>query len=211
MADVEAEIEPLVRSCVVDLVNNNPEPEPQPPVEPATPPEKHFEVQPHTQSDTEPLLPSIEVEPVNNKSASPPDTQLETELPSQPTEVEIVANKSGCSTGRKNIRLPSIRDTVGPQLLLPRPDSDDRPTPTAVPRFYVPGQSRLYLDDLPIVIYEIEGVYYNMTQPLNETRSTHLRLTVDQREITYTLEVVQQPEKARACGSGPRCVFCSNP
>lgn len=204
MADLEAEIEPPVRSLIVDLVNNSPEPEPHPPVEAATPPEKRFEAQPHTQSDTEPLLASIEGDSVNDKSASLPDTQLE-------TEVEPVANKSGCSTGRKNIRLPSIRDTVGPQLLLPRPDSDERPPPTAVPRFYVPGQSRLYLDDLPIVIYEIEGVYYNMTQPVNETRSTHLRLTVDQREITYTLEVVQQPEKARACGSGPRCMFCSNP
>ncbi|EXJ93503.1 hypothetical protein A1O1_01895 [Capronia coronata CBS 617.96] len=43
-----------------------------------------------------------------------------------------------------------------------------------------------------------------MAQPRNETRSEHSRMTIDGRRITYHLEVVQQPEKARACGSGPR-------
>ncbi|KEF54921.1 uncharacterized protein A1O9_09364 [Exophiala aquamarina CBS 119918] len=43
-----------------------------------------------------------------------------------------------------------------------------------------------------------------MAQPTNETRSSHSRWTVDRREIKYKLEVVQQPEKARACGSGLR-------
>jgi len=36
----------------------------------------------------------------------------------------------------------------------------------------------------------------------NETKSEFSRKTVDGRQITYALEVVQQPEKARACGSG---------
>ncbi|KIW46061.1 hypothetical protein, variant [Exophiala oligosperma] len=41
-----------------------------------------------------------------------------------------------------------------------------------------------------------------MAQPRNETRSDFARKTVDGRTITYALEVAQQPEKARACGSG---------
>ncbi|OQV09321.1 hypothetical protein CLAIMM_13454 isoform 1 [Cladophialophora immunda] len=43
-----------------------------------------------------------------------------------------------------------------------------------------------------------------MQQPPNETKSTVSRFTIDRRCIRYSLEVVQQPEKARACGSGPR-------
>ncbi|ETI24427.1 hypothetical protein G647_03796 [Cladophialophora carrionii CBS 160.54] len=41
-----------------------------------------------------------------------------------------------------------------------------------------------------------------MQQPPHETRNEFHRTTIDRRTITYTLEVVQQPEKARACGSG---------
>lgn len=73
-----------------------------------------------------------------------------------------------------------------------------------MPLLYIPGVTQVYLDDLPVVSYHIVGVYYNMAQPTNETRSSHSRWTVDRREIKYNLEVVQQPEKARACGSGPR-------
>lgn len=98
-------------------------------------------------------------------------------------------------------RLPSIRDLVGDQLILPKPSAAP-----ALPELFIPGCTQLYLDDLPIVSYEIVGVWYNMAQPTNETRSSHSRWTVDRREIKYKLEVVQQPEKARACGSGPRCM-----
>lgn len=32
------------------------------------------------------------------------------------------------------------------------------------------------------------------------------RVTRDGRHLWYQLEVLQQPERARACGSGPKCL-----
>lgn len=102
--------------------------------------------------------------------------------------------------------LPGLREVVGSEIaaqrsLLPQPP---RPEP---PEFYIPGVSVIYIDDQPIRTYDIGDAQYNMAQPANETRSEHSRMTIDGRCITYHLEVVQQPEKARACGSGPRCKF----
>lgn len=38
----------------------------------------------------------------------------------------------------------------------------------------------------------------------NETKSTSVRTTKDNRTIRYNLQVIQQPERARACGSGAK-------
>lgn len=38
----------------------------------------------------------------------------------------------------------------------------------------------------------------------NETKSTSVRTTKDGRSIRYNLQVIQQPERARACGSGAK-------
>jgi len=38
----------------------------------------------------------------------------------------------------------------------------------------------------------------------NETKSTSLRTTKDGRQIRYNLQVIQQPVRARACGSGAK-------
>ncbi|KAF2836924.1 hypothetical protein M501DRAFT_938356 [Patellaria atrata CBS 101060] len=38
----------------------------------------------------------------------------------------------------------------------------------------------------------------------NETRSTSSRITKEGKKITYELHVIQQPERARACGSGAK-------
>lgn len=38
-----------------------------------------------------------------------------------------------------------------------------------------------------------------------ENKSTATRLTKEGRRITYVLEVVQKPERARACGQGAKC------
>ncbi|KAI9803958.1 MAG: velvet protein [Piccolia ochrophora] len=38
----------------------------------------------------------------------------------------------------------------------------------------------------------------------NETKSTMARMTKDGRKLTYQLNVIQQPERARACGSGAK-------
>jgi hypothetical protein len=39
----------------------------------------------------------------------------------------------------------------------------------------------------------------------NETTSSTSRITKEGRKITYQLKVIQQPERARACGSGAKC------
>jgi hypothetical protein len=38
----------------------------------------------------------------------------------------------------------------------------------------------------------------------NETKSSAVRTTKDGRQIRYALQVIQQPERARACGSGAK-------
>ena len=43
------------------------------------------------------------------------------------------------------------------------------------------------------------------TQPYARER----RVTKDGRHLWYQLEVLQQPERARACGSGPKCSYYS--
>lgn len=39
----------------------------------------------------------------------------------------------------------------------------------------------------------------------NETSHTTMRMTKEGRKISYRLTVIQQPERARACGSGAKC------
>lgn len=41
----------------------------------------------------------------------------------------------------------------------------------------------------------------------NETKSTSIRTTKDGRKLSYQLNVLQQPSRARACGSGAKCKF----
>ncbi|KAF2711174.1 hypothetical protein K504DRAFT_375738 [Pleomassaria siparia CBS 279.74] len=44
----------------------------------------------------------------------------------------------------------------------------------------------------------------SLVQVSNETKSTSTRRTKDGRDIRYCLQVIQQPERARACGSGAK-------
>lgn len=41
----------------------------------------------------------------------------------------------------------------------------------------------------------------------NETNATSSRITRNGKQITYCMKVLQQPERARACGSGAKCMF----
>lgn len=41
----------------------------------------------------------------------------------------------------------------------------------------------------------------------NETDAVFSRTTMDGRKLTYKLRVIQQPERARACGSGAKCMY----
>lgn len=42
---------------------------------------------------------------------------------------------------------------------------------------------------------------------VNENRSSTSRVTKEGRHLTYELIVIQQPERARACGSGAKCLY----
>lgn len=53
--------------------------------------------------------------------------------------------------------------------------------------------------------YYIENMPFTMEAPANEDTNTFSRRTVDGRTLTYRLTVLQQPERARACGAGARC------
>jgi hypothetical protein len=47
--------------------------------------------------------------------------------------------------------------------------------------------------------------------PANETESSVSRISREGKKITYKLSVMQQPERARACGAGAKCkISCSS-
>ena len=82
---------------------------------------------------------------------------------------------------------------------------DKSTQPNRPPPLVVPGtEIRFYLDDLPVVQYDICGRPFQMTQGVNELKNRYERETVSGRHLRYDIEVVQQPQKARACGAGPR-------
>lgn len=67
----------------------------------------------------------------------------------------------------------------------------------------VPG---LVVDGLPLKVYEIVGKKYIMQQKeKSDPVQMWKRVTQDGRELTYRLEMCQQPRQARACGNGARC------
>lgn len=41
----------------------------------------------------------------------------------------------------------------------------------------------------------------------NETKSSSTRWTKEGKRLTYQLTVLQQPHRARACGSGAKCEY----
>lgn len=41
--------------------------------------------------------------------------------------------------------------------------------------------------------------------PHNETEHSVSRITREGKQLTYKLSVMQQPERARACGAGAKC------
>lgn len=41
----------------------------------------------------------------------------------------------------------------------------------------------------------------------NETTSSSSRMSKEGKKITYSMKVIQQPERARACGSGAKCMW----
>lgn len=74
---------------------------------------------------------------------------------------------------------------------------------------HIPADAVVKFDGEVLKTYYIDGVPYTMQEARNETVARAERATVDKRRITYELVVIQQPVRARACGSGPRCMQSS--
>lgn len=123
--------------------------------------------------------------------------------PDEENRLSEIRPASGSFTGR----LPSISESVGSSYnrpLLPRPVPESS---TKVPKLINPRTASFCLDGIPIRTYQICGKAYNMQQPANEGVASFSRQTIGGKNLSYRLKVVQQPEKARACGSGPRCKY----
>jgi hypothetical protein len=99
--------------------------------------------------------------------------------------------------------LPSINGLgLAPPVLLASEDPRRRPRARAQPYSQLASYR---FDGQPVRTYYIEGLPYDMEAPANEDHSTTYRQTFDGRTLKYTLTVLQQPERARACGAGARC------
>lgn len=67
------------------------------------------------------------------------------------------------------------------------------------------GDTGHILDGKELWVYQCPGGRYVMQRPQNETLSREQRLSADGNQLRYELEVCQQPDRARACGSGSKC------
>jgi hypothetical protein len=107
-------------------------------------------------------------------------------------------------TKRPELRplLPSFRtllNEIGESVVIEpeHPASRIRPS-------YVPG-SQIEFAGKPVAYYGICGSTYIMQRAEFETTNQVVRTTASGRRLRYKLNVMQEPAKARACGSGPRC------
>jgi hypothetical protein len=66
-------------------------------------------------------------------------------------------------------------------------------------------QANIWYNGSRLWTYYIENLPYAMEKPANEDYNDTYRQTFDGRTLKYTLTVLQQPERARACGAGARC------
>lgn len=103
-------------------------------------------------------------------------------------------------------RLPSLASAVPieprPLAAYPAPVQQKPPAP-----LYVPGLTECLWEGHPVGWYEICEKIYAMLKVEHETLAEYVRTTVGGRQLRYRLHVIQEPAKARACGSGPRCTF----
>lgn len=116
---------------------------------------------------------------------------------------DIRSNLANKSNSPPPLRLPSLASAVPiePRPLVAYPDPDlSKP-----PAFYVPGVTQCLWEGNPVACYDICDKKFIMLKVENETLCEFVRTTVGGRNLRYRLHVIQEPAKARACGSGPRC------
>ena len=106
---------------------------------------------------------------------------------------------------KPDFRLPNLGDVVPFHLAGAQSHASNQPF--SIPALIVPGVTEVLLDGKPVGQYKICGKCYTMEKPANESRSSMQRVTVGGRRLKYTLEVIQEPARARACGAGPRCML----
>ena len=104
---------------------------------------------------------------------------------------------------KPDLTLPNLGDIV-PFQPAGQPQAPNQAA--SLPALYVPGVTELLFDGKPVAQYNICGKCYTMERPANENTNSMTRVTVGGRKLKYTLTVIQEPARARACGAGPRCM-----
>jgi hypothetical protein len=104
---------------------------------------------------------------------------------------------------KPDLNLPNLGDIIPLQPGGAHPRAATQAA--SLPALFVPGVTEVLFDGKPIQTYDICGKIYTMEKPNNESVNTMTRLTVGGRKLRYTLSIIQEPARARACGAGPRC------
>ena len=103
-------------------------------------------------------------------------------------------------------RLPPFRDILPATRIDSSPiEAVQTPGDTAAPvlqTYYLPFRC---------ANGEVVRMPFTMLKPDNEAIHSTTRRTVQGKTLTYTLNVKQQPERARACGAGARGGLLSGP
>lgn len=124
---------------------------------------------------------------------------------SEPQNTRLRKIRPASDSASREQSLPSISESLGHIYFRPiQPRASDQLVPP-IPKLINPREARLSVDGVPCQEYWICKKPYIMQQPPNEGVATFTRQTIGGKNLSYRLKVVQQPEKARACGSGPRC------
>ena len=96
--------------------------------------------------------------------------------------------------------------------LAPKPPDAAPPTLPGVIRLLHAENSAdaYYLSGQELSLYNSLGQLFRMQKPENENHSEIRRVTTGGQHLCYQLQIAQQPERARACGAGPRGRFDSS-
>lgn len=122
-----------------------------------------------------------------------------------PEASDTASNHANETDSPQKPRLPSIASAVPiePRPIAAYPD----PRLQIPPPLYVPGVTYGLWQGKPVDCYIICEKKFIMLKVENETLAEFQRTTVGGRSLRYRLHVIQEPAKARACGSGPRCKY----